>query len=138
MSRSPKRTIGAALLTGVLLIAGCGSDEQSSTSSGGSDTTSASGGDPKFLTFDLTSTSEPCDSENATFTMSYSTENVDSMSIDIGGSGFAETAGYGPNESSVVAAVPCSGAGSSSIQMKGCNVSGACAESEKISVTITG
>ncbi len=56
-------------------------------------TTSPSGGDRTFLTFELTSTSEACDSENATFTMSYTTEN----------------AGYGPNESSVVASVTITG-----------------------------
>jgi hypothetical protein len=58
------------------------------------------------------------------------------MFIDIGSTGFKESAGYGPNESGVVASVPCSGAGQSTIQMKGCNTSGACGESAKVAVTI--
>jgi hypothetical protein len=68
--------------------------------------------------------------------MAWTTTDVDRLSIDIGGSGFKGTAGYGPNETSVVASVPCTGAGQSTIQMQGCNVAGACAKSEKVSVTI--
>jgi hypothetical protein len=47
-------------------------------------------------------------------------------------------AGYGPNESDVVASIPCSGAGESSIQLRGCTEDDECAASESKTVTITG
>lgn len=94
-------------------------------------------GAPSFESFDVSS-SVPCEGGNATVTMSYSTLNAVTMSIKIGSGNFEETAGYGPTEQSVVASIPCSGAGTSSVQMRGCTEDGQCADSPKRDVTITG
>jgi hypothetical protein len=50
------------------------------------------------------------------------------------------TAGYGPNETSVVANIPCTvgEATEGSVQLRGCSESDACAESERQSVQISG
>ncbi|MET0324334.1 MAG: hypothetical protein ABW219_03850 [Ilumatobacteraceae bacterium] len=96
-----------------------------------------SAGAPSFTSFDV-SGSVPCEDGNATATMSFETINVVSIEIKIGDGEFESTAGYGPNESDVVASIPCSGAGESSIQLRGCTEDDECAESESKTVTITG
>ena len=96
-----------------------------------------SAGTPSFVTFEVSS-SVPCEDSNATATMSFTTENVAGIEIKIGEGDFESTAGYGPNESDVVAEIPCSGAGESSIQLRGCTEDNECAESERKTVTITG
>lgn len=100
-------------------------------------TTAASAdGKPSFTSFEVSS-SVPCQGGNATATMSFETKNVESIEISIGGGAFASTAGYGPNESDVVASIPCSGATTSSIQLKGCNGEDVCATSDKKTVEVT-
>lgn len=94
-------------------------------------------GAPSFTSFTVSSPVE-CQSGNATVNMSYETMNVASIEIKIGDGRFEGTAGYGPNESSVVASIPCSGAETSSIQLRGCTENNTCAESSKESVEITG
>ena len=96
-----------------------------------------SAGAPSFTSFDV-SGSVPCEDGNATATMSFTTINVVSIEIKIGDGGFESTAGYGPNESDVVAEIPCSGAGESTIQLRGCTEDDECADSEPKTVTITG
>lgn len=93
-------------------------------------------GAPSFATFEVSS-SAPCQSGNAEVTMSYATINAVDMEIKIGGGSFAETAGYGPNESDVIASIPCSGAGESTVQMRGCTETHECADSPVRHVTIT-
>jgi hypothetical protein len=150
---STRTTLLWAALATVALVgaAGCGSDDGGSTAttSGGGSATTAGGptttdggggmqaGAPRFTSFDVSS-SVPCSGGNATATMSFSTENVVEIEIKIGDGSFASTAGYGPNETSVVASIPCSGAGSSSIQLRGCTEDHECADSEQKSVEITG
>jgi hypothetical protein len=112
------------------------------TTSGAPSTTQDGGGGmqagaPQFLTFEVTP-SVACESGNGEVTMSYTTMNVVDISIKIGDGDFEETAGYGPNETSVVASIPCSGATSSSVQLKGCTEDGECAESPVRDVQVTG
>ncbi len=125
-------------------MSACGDDDDD----GGATTTAAAGGAtttdpgmhagaPSFTSFEVSS-SVPCESGNATATMKYTTVNVVSISIKIGDGAFESTAGYGPNETSVVASIPCSGAGSSSIQLRGCTEDNDCADSDTKQVTITG
>ena len=52
--------------------------------------------------------------------------------------GHTRVADLGPNETDVVANIPCSGAGSSSVQLRGCTEDGDCADSPRRDVTITG
>lgn len=85
-------------------------------------------GAPRFESFEV-SGSVPCQDGNAEATMSYATLNVVDLEIKIGDGSFAETAGYGPDESAVVASIPCSGAGSSSVQMRGCTEDHDCVDS---------
>lgn len=129
-------------------MAACGSDDDSGSgttapsapsapSSEGGGGGGMSAGAPSFTSFDVSS-SVACESGNATATMSFTTENVASIEIKIGDGSFESTAGYGPNESSVVAEIPCSGAGESSIQLRGCTEDGECADSDSKKVTITG
>ena len=94
-------------------------------------------GAPSFISFSVSSPVE-CQSGNATVDMSYETMNVVSIEIKIGDGRFEGTAGYGPNESSVVASIPCSGSETSSIQLRGCTEDNTCAESSKEAVEITG
>jgi hypothetical protein len=94
-------------------------------------------GAPSFTSFSVSSPVE-CQSGSATVEMSYETVNVVSIEIKIGDGRFEGTAGYGPNESSVVASIPCSGAETSSIQLRGCTENATCAESSTESVEITG
>ena len=94
-------------------------------------------GAPSFTSFELKSSSVPCDDGNATVHFGFETINVVDISIKIGDGKFEETAGYNPNETDVVASIPCTGAGSSSIQLKGCTEDDECAESEVQDVTIT-
>ena len=61
-----------------------------------------------------------------------------SIEIKIGGGEFESTAGYGPNETHVVTSIPCTGAGESTIQLRGCTEDDDCADSESKTVTITG
>ena len=70
--------------------------------------------------------------------MRYTTREIVDISIDVGGTGFKETAGYGPNETGAIAEIPCSGAGTSSVQLKGCNANRVCVESDKKPVTVSG
>jgi ABC-type histidine transport system ATPase subunit len=70
--------------------------------------------------------------------MSYTTLNVVDIEIKIGSGEFEETAGYGPNESDVIATIRCSGAGSSTVQLRGCTEDHECADSPARAVTITG
>jgi hypothetical protein len=125
----------------VLGLTACGDDDDDS--GGGSGPTTADGGGgmsagaPAFLTFEVSS-SVPCQDGNATATMSFTTQNVVSIAIKIGDGSFEQTAGYGPNETDVVAEIPCTGAGESSIQLQGCTEDDECAESERKTVTITG
>jgi len=111
------------------------------TRGGGGATTSTDpgmqAGAPSFTSFELKSSSVPCDGGNATVHFGFETINVVDISIKIGDGKFEETAGYNPNETDVVASIPCTGAGSSSIQLKGCTEDDECAESEVQDVTIT-
>ncbi|MET0145471.1 MAG: hypothetical protein ABW328_11915 [Ilumatobacteraceae bacterium] len=91
---------------------------------------------PSVTSFDVSS-SVPCESGNAAATMSCATTNVVSTEIEIGDGGFESTAGYGPDETDVVASIPCSGAGESSIQLRGCTEDDECADSDSKTVTIT-
>jgi hypothetical protein len=132
----------------VIGMAACGDADDSGgggggggTGGGGSSSTTDPGmraGAPSFTSFELAESSVPCDGGNATVHMSFETVNVASIEIKIGDGGFESTAGYGPNESDVVAEIPCSGATSSSIQLKGCTEDDECAESEVQDVTVTG
>lgn len=137
------------LLAATSLFACSKSDADKASSGSGTPTTAAttqesvasttatpSDGTPTFTSFDV-SPSVPCESGNATATMSFTTENVESIEISIGGGEFASTAGYGPNESDVVASIPCSGAGTSTIQLKGCSGTDECATSDEATVDIT-
>jgi hypothetical protein len=116
-------------------------DEPTTTRGGGGATTTTDpgmqAGAPSFTSFEISS-SVPCEDGNATVTMKYTTMNVVSIAIKIGDGRFEETAGYGPNETDVVAEIPCSGAGSSSITLQGCTEDNECADSETMPVTITG
>ncbi len=51
---------------------------------------------------------------------------------------FAETAGYGPNETAAVVSIPCTGAGTSTVRLRGCTENNTCTESPARQVTITG
>lgn len=134
-----------AVLFATTFVVACGDDSDDgsgsgTTASGGGTATSdgggASAGAPKFLTFEVSS-SVPCEDGNATATMAYTTENVEEISIKIGDGEFATTAGYGPNETSVVAEIPCDGAGESTIQLRGCTAGDDCVDSDVADVTIT-
>ena len=132
----------AVLAAASIFVAACGDDDDagSSTTTPASPTTDGGGGmqagAPSFTSFEVSSTAT-CESGNAEVTMSFETENVVDISIKIGDGSFEETAGYGPNESDVVANIPCTGDGSSSVQLKGCTEDGECADSPKRDVTIT-
>jgi hypothetical protein len=69
--------------------------------------------------------------------MKYTTINVVSIAIKIGKGNFENTAGYNPNETAAVAEIPCSGAGTSSVQLRGCTEDDECADSPDQAVTIT-
>jgi hypothetical protein len=116
-------------------------EEPTTTRGGGGATTTTDpgmqAGAPSFTSFEISS-SVPCEDGNATVTMKYTTINVVSIAIKIGDGRFEETAGYGPNETDVVAEIPCSGAASSSITLQGCTEDNECAESDTLPVTITG
>jgi hypothetical protein len=111
------------------------------TRGGGGATTSTDpgmqAGAPSFTSFELEESSVPCEGGNATVHFGFETINVVDISIKIGDGNFEETAGYNPNETDVVAEIPCTGAESSSIQLKGCTEDNECAESEVKDVTIT-
>ena len=111
------------------------------TTRGGGATTSTDpgmqAGAPSFTSFALKESSVACEGGNATVHFGFETINVVDISIKIGDGKFEETAGYNPNETDVVAEVPCTGAGSSSIQLKGCTEDNECAESDVEDVTIT-
>ena len=94
-------------------------------------------GAPQFESFDV-SPSVSCQGGNATAQMSFSTLNVVEIEISVGAGRFATTAGYGPNESNVVASIPCSGPGESSIQLRGCTEDHECVDSTRQTVQITG
>jgi hypothetical protein len=79
---------------------------------------SAQAGAPSFTSFEVSSPVQ-CQDGNATAQMSFETMNVVQIEIKIGDGSYESTAGYGPNESDVVASIPCSGAGESSIQLRG-------------------
>ncbi len=96
-----------------------------------------SAGAPSFQTFDVSSP-VPCQAGNADATMSYTTLNVVDIKIKIGSTGFEETAGYGPDETAVIASIPCTGPGTSVVQLRGCTEDGQCADSPARDVTITG
>jgi hypothetical protein len=93
-------------------------------------------GAPQFTSFTV-SDSVPCANGNATATMSFTTMNVVEIEIKVGDGAFATTAGYGPNESAVVASIPCQGAGTSSIQLRGCTENHTCVDSPRRAVQIT-
>ena len=111
------------------------------TRGGGGATTSTDpgmqAGAPSFTSFALKESSVACEGGNATVHFGFETINVVDISIKIGDGNFEETAGYNPNETDVVAEIPCTGAGSSSIQLKGCTEDNECAESDVEDVTIT-
>ena len=111
------------------------------TRGGGGATTSTDpgmqAGAPSFTSFALKESSVACEGGNATVHFGFETINVVDISIKIGDGKFEETAGYNPNETDVVAEIPCTGAGSSSIQLKGCTEDDECAESDVEDVTIT-
>jgi hypothetical protein len=111
------------------------------TRGGGGATTSTDpgmqAGAPSFTSFALKESSVACEGGNATVHFGFETINVVDISIKIGDGKFEETAGYNPNETDVVAEIPCTGAATSSIQLKGCTEDNECAESEVEDVTIT-
>jgi hypothetical protein len=78
-----------------------------------------------------------CSNGNAEVTMAYATRNAVSIDIKIGDGAFASTAGYGPNETAAVASIPCSGAGTSSIQLKACTEDNTCTTSDTEAIEIT-
>jgi hypothetical protein len=135
--RSPRRRMArgwsALALAAFGLVACGGADASSGTSDGGG---GMQAGAPTFETFDVSATAA-CEDGNAQVTMSYTTLNAVDMRIKIGTGNFEETAGYGPNETSVIADIPCTGAGESSVQMQGCVEDGQCADSPIRHVTIT-
>lgn len=94
-------------------------------------------GAPEFETFTVTSP-VPCEDGNATTTMSFTTMNVVEIEIKIGAGSFEGTAGYGPNETAAVASIPCTGAGESTVQLRGCTEDDECVTSDAEKVTITG
>jgi hypothetical protein len=104
------------------------------TTSGGG---SAQAGAPVFDSFTVTSPAT-CSNGNAEVTMAYTTRNAVSIDIKIGNGSFASTAGYGPNETGVIASVPCSGAGTSTVQLKACTENNTCTTSELQTVEIKG
>lgn len=133
-------TTTAAASTTTAKVTTTTAKKETTTTRGGETTTSNGGmhaGAPSFTSFEASS-SVPCEGGNATVTLKYTTINVVSIAIKIGDGNFESTAGYGPNETDVVAEIPCSGAGSSSVQLKGCTEDNECAESEIKQVTITG
>ena len=90
-----------------------------------------------FDSFTVTSPAR-CSNGNATVTMAYTTRNAVSIGIKIGNGTFASTAGYGPNETGVIASIPCSGAGTSTIQLKACTEDNTCTTSQTKTVHISG
>lgn len=151
MTTTPTRSV--ALRVGVLLLAATSlfacskSDDASSndttapttesTSGDDASTTAAPSGDaPSFTSFEVDGP-VPCESGNATATMAYETENVETIAISIDGGEFASTAGYGPDETDVVASIPCTGAGEATIQLQGCNAADQCTDSDEATVEIT-
>lgn len=109
------------------------------TTSGGSPTsgppTSADG--PRFVSFDVLPNA-PCDGENATVTMAYATTGVETIAVSVNGQPYEGGAGYGPNETSVVANFPCPPGSppEATVRLQGCAGDGRCAESEDRSVTV--
>ena len=143
------RTIVPLALSAVLVLAACGDDDDDSDSASGGDTTAAGGGEaattaagsgPAFLTFTASSNATCDDEGNAEVEMAYTTRDVVDISISIDGGAFAETAGYGPNETAVVADIPCTVgvAQEGSLRLRGCNQDGECAESETVTVEFEG
>jgi hypothetical protein len=155
-----------ALLAVASMLAACGSDTSSSPAATGASTTvappftapppastapttttastpsttgdgggSAQAGAPAFGSYTVTSPAT-CTNGNANVTMAYTTRNAVSIAIKIGNGAFASTAGYGPNETGVIAAIPCTGAGTSSIQLKACTENNTCTTSETKTVKI--
>ena len=133
-----------AFLMAIAVACGGDDDDDDDTGGGGNTTEttaddgggSAQAGAPEFVSFEASS-EVPCEGGNATVDMSYETINVVSIEIRIGDGNFEETAGYGPNETGVVAEIPCEGAGESSVTLKGCTEDNECAESDRKTVTIT-
>lgn len=148
-TRSVALRVGVLLLAATSLFACSKSDDASSsdttapttestgTSGDDASTTAAPSGDgPSFTSFEVDSP-VPCESGNATATMAYETEDVETIAISIDGGAFASTAGYGPNETDVVASIPCTGAGEATIQLQGCNAADQCTDSDEATVEIT-
>jgi hypothetical protein len=148
------RTVLAIVLSGLLALAACGGDDDDDAGGGGETTTTRSaettttarettttsgGGTPAFLTFSV-SESATCSDGNAEVTMAYTTRDVEDIAISINGGEFQETAGYGPNETDVVANLPCTAgqASEGSVRLRGCGAGNACAESEQKTVQISG
>lgn len=96
----------------------------------------AQAGAPQWETFEATSP-VACKAGNATVTMKWTTLNVVSVAIKIGDGKFESTAGYNPNETAAVASIPCTGAGQSSITLRGCTENNTCADSPTRDITIT-
>jgi len=136
--------IRALAITAIAVgLAACGSDDAASTTTAKKNeatTTNGGGGaqagKAQFLTF-TASSSAVCRGGNAEVTMSWTTENAVSIDIKIDQGEFASTAGYGPNEPSAVANIPCTGAGTGTIQLRACTEDHECTDSEVKSVEIT-
>jgi hypothetical protein len=79
-----------------------------------------------------------CSNGNASATMAYSTRNAVSIAIKVGNGSFASTAGYGPNETAAVVSIPCSGAGTTTVQLKACTEDNTCTTSDPQAVEIDG
>lgn len=127
----------AAATLATASLAACGADDSSGsapmpTDGGGG----MQAGAPSFQSFTV-SPSVQCENRNAEAHMSFSTLNVVDIEIKIGSGKFAGTADYGPNESDVIASIPCSGAGTSSVQLRGCTEDHTCADSAAQPVEIT-
>jgi hypothetical protein len=159
MTRHFRLFSAAVVVAAAFSFTACGSDSSSSdttastapsTTTPGAATTTVpsspttddggggmSAGAPSFTSFTVTSP-VACEGGNADVTMAFTTANVVSIEIKVGSGGFASTAGYGPNETAVLASVPCSGAGESSIQLRGCTEDNECADSERLAVKISG
>src|SRR6478735_7134972 len=96
----------------------------------------AQAGAPQWVSFEITSP-VACQGGNATATMKWETRNVVTVAIKVGSGKFESTAGYNPNETAAVVSIPCTGAGTSSVQLRGCTEDNTCADSPVRDVTIT-
>jgi hypothetical protein len=147
---SRRITIAAVVALAALTAAACGDDDTAGSATTTpvrpttpiAPTTNAGGGGmsagaPSFESF-VVASSVPCRAGNAEARMSYTTLNVVDIGIKIGNGGFEETAGYGPTDTDAVATIPCSGAGTTTVQLRGCTEDGECADSPARNVTITG